>query len=56
MTANSGFSEWWLTCFYNSLLQGSCSVFQMNICAPNTSVGTHKNQQLRKDENRYIKK
>ena len=33
-------------CFYESVVQGSSSVFQMNICA--------KNPRLRKYENRYL--
>src|SRR5690554_4510640 len=34
-TDNSGFAKWRVTCFYDSLVQGSSSVFQMNICAEN---------------------
>ena len=34
-TANIGFAKWRLTCFYDSFVQGSSSVFQMNICAEN---------------------
>ncbi|MBS1578017.1 MAG: hypothetical protein JST29_00080 [Bacteroidetes bacterium] len=43
-TANIGFAKWRLTCFYDSLVQGSSLVFQMNICA--------ENPPLRKAENR----
>jgi hypothetical protein len=32
-TANIGFAKWRVQCFYNSLVHGSISVFQMNICA-----------------------
>ncbi len=34
-TANICFAKWWVQCFYESLVQGSSSVFQMNICAEN---------------------
>jgi hypothetical protein len=44
-TANIGFAKWRVQCFYDSLVQGSSSVFQMNICA--------ENPPLRKAENRY---
>jgi len=44
-TANIGFAKWRVKCFYDSLAQGSSSVFQMNICA--------ENPPLRKAENRY---
>jgi len=43
-TANIGFAKWRLTCFDDSLVQGSSSVFQLNICA--------ENPPLRKAENR----
>ena len=43
-TANIGFAKWRVKCFYDSLVQGSSSVFQMNICA--------ENPPLRKAENR----
>ena len=42
---NNGFAKWRVQCFYDSLVQGSSSVFQMNICA--------ENPPLRKAENRY---
>jgi hypothetical protein len=42
---NIGFAKWRVQCFYDSLVQGSSSVFQMNICADNPP--------LRKAENRY---
>lgn len=44
-SANIGFAKWRVTYFYDSLVQGSSSVFQMNICA--------ENPPLRKAENRY---
>jgi hypothetical protein len=42
---NIGFAKWRVQCFYDSLVQGSSSVFQLNICA--------KNPPLRKAENRW---
>ncbi len=42
---NIGFAKWRVQCFYDSLVQGSSSVFQMNICA--------ENPPLRKALNRY---
>ena len=42
---NIGFAKWRVSCFYESIVQGSSSVFQMNICA--------ENPPLRKAENRY---
>ena len=45
-TANIGFAKWRDKCYYDSLVQGSSSVFQMNICADNPP--------LRKAENRYL--
>jgi len=42
---NIGFAKWRVKCFYDSLVQGSSSVFQMNICA--------ENPPLRKAENRW---
>jgi len=44
-TANIGFAKWRVQCFYDSLVQGSSSVFQLNICA--------ENPPLRKAEKRY---
>ena len=41
---NIGFAKWRVKCLYDSLVQGSSSVFQMNICA--------ENPPLRKAENR----
>jgi hypothetical protein len=32
-SANIGFAKWRVKCFYDSLVQGSSSVFQMYICA-----------------------
>ncbi len=46
-TANMGFAKWRVKCFYDSLVQGSSSVFQLNICA--------ENPPLRKAENRWQK-
>jgi hypothetical protein len=34
-TDNIGLAKWRVTCFYDSLVQGSSSVFQLNICAKN---------------------
>jgi hypothetical protein len=45
-TANIGFAKWRVSYFYDSLVQGSSFVFQMNICA--------ENPPLRKAENRYV--
>ena len=45
-TTNIGFAKWRVQCFYDSLVQGSSSVFQMNICA--------ENPPLRKAEKRYL--
>jgi len=33
--ANSRFAKAGVSCFYDSLVQGSSSVFHMNICAEN---------------------
>ena len=44
-TANIGFAKWRVKCFYDSLVQGSSLVFQMNICA--------ENPPLRKADGRY---
>ena len=44
---NIGFAKWRVKCLYDSLVQGSSSVFQMNICA--------ENPPLRKAENRWRK-
>jgi hypothetical protein len=32
-SAYIGFAKWRVQCFYDSLVQGSSSVFQINICA-----------------------
>jgi len=45
-TANIGFAKCRVQCIYDSFVQGSGSVFQLNICA--------KNPPLRKAENRYL--
>jgi len=42
---NIGFAKWRAQCFYYSFVQGSSSVFQMNICS--------KNPPLRKAAKRY---
>lgn len=42
---NIGFAKWRVKYFYDSLVQGSSSVFQINICA--------ENPPLRKAEKRY---
>jgi hypothetical protein len=42
---NIGFAKWRVQCFYDSLVQDSSSVFQLNICA--------ENPPLRKAENRW---
>jgi hypothetical protein len=34
-SANIGFAKWRVQCFYDSLVQGSSSVFQMKFCAEN---------------------
>lgn len=44
-TANIGFAKWRVSCFNDSLVQGSTFGILMNICA--------KNPPLRKAENRY---
>jgi hypothetical protein len=44
-SANIGFAKWRVQCFYESLVLGSSSVFQMNICAVNPP--------LRKAEKRF---
>jgi len=45
-TANIGFAKWRVKCLYDSFVQGSNSVFQLNICA--------ENPPLRKAEKRYV--
>ena len=45
-SANIGFAKWRVKCFYDSLVQGSSSVFQLKFCA--------ENPPLRKAENRLI--
>jgi len=44
-STNIGFAKWRVKCFYDSLVQGSSSVFQLNFFA--------KNPPLRKAANRY---
>ena len=44
--ANIGFAKWRLQCFDDSLVQGSISVFQFNICV--------EKPPLRKAEYRYM--
>jgi len=43
-SANIGFAKWQMQCFYDSLVQGSSSVFQMNICAENPPHRQAKNR------------
>jgi hypothetical protein len=43
---NIGFAKWRVKCFYDSLVQGSSLVFQMNIRA--------ENPPLRKARNRWV--
>jgi len=40
---NIGFAKWRVQCFYDSLVQGSSSVFQMNICAENPPIRKAEN-------------
>ena len=35
---NIGFAKWRIQSFYDSLVQGSSSVFQLNICTENTAT------------------
>ena len=42
---NIGFAKWRVQCFYDSLVQGSNSVFQMNICAENPPLRKAENRQ-----------
>lgn len=44
-SANIGFAKWRVQCFFDSLVQGSSSVFQLMFCA--------ENPPLRKAEKRY---
>ena len=44
-TANIGFAKWRVKCFYDSLVQGSSSVFQLNICAENPPLRKAENRQ-----------
>jgi hypothetical protein len=37
-TTNIGLAIWRLKCFYETFMQGSNSVFQMNICAEKTAT------------------
>ena len=37
-SANIGFAKWRVKCFYDSLVQGSSLVFQMNICAEKSAT------------------
>jgi hypothetical protein len=45
-SANIGFAKWRVQCFYDSLVQGSSSVFQLKFC--------DENPPLRKAENRCV--
>jgi hypothetical protein len=44
-SANIGFAKWRVQCFYDSLVQGSSSVFQLNICAENPPLRKAENRQ-----------
>ena len=44
-TANIGFAKWRVQCFYDSLVLGSSSVFQLKFCS--------ENPPLRKAEKRW---
>ena len=46
-TANIGFAKWRVQCFYDSLVLGSSSVFQLKFCS--------ENPPLRKAEKRCVK-
>ena len=46
-TANIGFAKWRVQCFYDSLVLGSSSVFQLKFCS--------ENPPLRKAEKRCMK-
>ena len=43
--ANIGFAKWRAQCFYDSLVQGSSLVFQLNICAINPPLRKAENRQ-----------
>jgi len=43
-SANIGLAKWLGTCFYDSLVQGSSSVFQMKFCANNPPLRQAKNR------------
>ncbi len=43
---NIGFAKWRVQCFYDSLVQGSSSVFQINICAENPPIRKAENRQV----------
>jgi hypothetical protein len=55
-SANIGFAKWRVKCFYDSLVQGSGSVFQMNICAENPPLRKAENRYKAVCENRSVKK
>ncbi len=42
---NIGFAKWQVQCFYDSLVQGSSSAFQMNICVENPPLRKAENRQ-----------
>jgi hypothetical protein len=44
-SANIGFAKWRVQCFYDSLVQGSSSVFQMKFCAENPPLRKAENRQ-----------
>jgi hypothetical protein len=45
-TANIGFAKWRVQNFYDSLVQGSSSVFQLNICGENRHLRQARNRLL----------
>jgi len=53
--ANIGFAKWRVQCFYDSLVQGSSSVFQLNICAENPPLRKAKNRYGQAFDNTYEK-
>ena len=42
---NIGFAKWRVKCFYDSLVQGSNSVFQLKFCAENPPLRKAENRQ-----------
>jgi len=52
---NIGFEKWRVQCFYDSLVQGSSSVFQINICAENRHLRQARKRQAVKIPHFHIK-